>query len=584
MTATPPTPAPSPADTPPDWDLPDLVPARILNEFTYCPRLAFLEWVHGEFAHSADTLDGAYKHRRVERDQHATLEAGEPPAEDLHLQSVHLSAPKLGLVAVIDVLESAESSDGALTPVDYKRGRVPDIPERAWEPERVQLCAQGLVLRENGHRCDAGVLYYVGSRTRVPVGFDDALCQRTRQLLEDLRRMAAAGHIPAPLVDSPKCPRCSLVGICLPDETHLLAADPSTAAPVAIRPLVARRPESRPLYVQEQGARVGLSGDELEVRGRGDKSTVLARARIPELAHLAVYGNVQVSTQALHRLCREQIPIAYFSYGGWLNGLTTGLPSSNIDLRRRQFAQASDYSFCLQLAQAFVRGKIANQRTLLRRNCTQAPPDVLTDLKAAVESTLAAPSIATLLGIEGNAARLYFSHFNGMLKPRANGAGEPTWASFDFERRTRRPPTDPVNALLSFVYSLLVRDLTATCWTVGFDPYLGFFHQPRYGRPALALDLMEEFRPLVGDSVVLTLINNGEVATGDFIRRGAAVALTSDGRKCVLKAYERRLETEVTHPLFGYQVTYRRAMEIQARLLGRALLGDIPGYTTFTTR
>jgi len=157
-------------------------------------------------------------------------------------------------------------------------------------------------------------------------------------------------------------------------------------------------------------------------------------------------------------------------------------------------------------------------------------------------------------------------------------------AGFDFEHRNRRPPRDAVNCLLSFVYGILVKDCTSTLFSVGFDPFLGFYHRPRFGRPALALDLAEEFRPLLGDSVVLNLINNGEVSSSDFIVRAGGVALTADGRKAVMRGYERRLDTKVRHPIFGYKVTYRRVIEVQTRLLGAHLLGEIPEYTAFVTR
>lgn len=156
--------------------------------------------------------------------------------------------------------------------------------------------------------------------------------------------------------------------------------------------------------------------------------------------------------------------------------------------------------------------------------------------------------------------------------------------AFGFEHRNRRPPLDPVNCLLSYVYALLVKDCTATVFSVGFDPYLGFYHRPRFGRPALALDLAEEFRPLIGDSVVLNLINNGEVRPSHFVVRAGGVALTGPGRKAVLAAYERRLDTEIKHPTFGYTISYRRVLDVQARLLGAHLLGEVPGYVAFTTR
>jgi CRISP-associated protein Cas1 len=156
--------------------------------------------------------------------------------------------------------------------------------------------------------------------------------------------------------------------------------------------------------------------------------------------------------------------------------------------------------------------------------------------------------------------------------------------TFEFTRRNRRPPADPVNALLSFTYSLLAKDLTIIGHSVGLDPFIGFFHQPRFGRPALALDLMEEFRPLIADSIVIGAINTGMVTADDFIRVGQAVALTPRGRKGFLRAYEQRMDALVTHPLFGYRVNYRRVLEIQTRLLAKLLMGEARRYAGFETR
>ena len=155
---------------------------------------------------------------------------------------------------------------------------------------------------------------------------------------------------------------------------------------------------------------------------------------------------------------------------------------------------------------------------------------------------------------------------------------------FDFNGRNRRPPRDPVNALLSFTYALMVRTWTNTITGVGLDPYRGFYHQPRYGRPALALDLMEAFRPLVCDSTVIQVINNGEVKGKDFVTMGNSVALKPQARKNVIAAFERRLSQEIMHPVFGYKASYRRVLEIQARLLGRHLLGELNDYPDFMTR
>lgn len=201
-------------------------------------------------------------------------------------------------------------------------------------------------------------------------------------------------------------------------------------------------------------------------------------------------------------------------------------------------------------------------------------------MKRLADQAAAAPSVASLLGIEGTAARLYFGAFTSMIRDdkRLPGSG------FTFDGRRRRPPPDPVNCLLSYVYGLLAKELTVVAHAVGFDPYLGFYHRPRFGRPALALDLAEEFRPLIAESVVINLINNGEVSRGDFLVRAGGVTLTSSGRKAVLTAYERRMASELRHPLFGYRASYRRILEIQCRLLAAHLLGETPEYVPVVTR
>jgi len=565
----------------------------MLNEYAYCPRLFYLEFVQQEWAHSSDTLDGRFVHRRVDQ------AAGNMPAPEeldsmpqLHARSVFVGSDTLGAVARIDLIES---DDGRVVPVDYKRGAPPDIPDGAYEPERVQVCLQGLLLREHGYACDHGVLYFAAAQARVTVEFTDALVARTLELLAAARHTAEAEDMPPPLVDSPKCPRCSLVGICLPDEVNLLrigVEHPSVSSiqdDVSLSPIstICQRTEPRRLvpahddrlavYVQGQGHSVGLKGDVLEIR---DKGKVINEARLMEISQLSLFGNVQLSAQALRELAAREVPIVHLSYGGWLNAITTPPPHKNIELRRRQFATAATPALCLRLARAFVAGKIHNARTLLRRNARALPEGVLYQLAAARRRAGNAESLEQLLGIEGTAAREYFTHFARMFKA-GDDEDAPTFA---FTSRNRRPPRDPVNALLSFLYALLTKEMIVTLVGVGFDPYLGFYHQPRYGRPALALDLMEEFRPLVADSVAIGLINNGELRPYDFIARAGAVALTDSGRRRVIDAYERRLETLVTHPCFGYAVSYRRIFEVQARLLARFLLGEIEAYPAFCTR
>jgi CRISPR-associated endonuclease Cas1/CRISPR-associated protein Cas4 len=548
---------------------PDLVPARIVNEHVYCPRLAYLEWVQGEFRHSADTLDGAYQHRRVDRE-----EGPVPPPDDLpedlrQARSVLMSAPALGVIARMDLLEM---EGGRAVPVDTKRGRAPSLVEGAWEPDQVQVALQVLVLRENGYPSPHGVVYYAGSRKRVVVDVDAALEARARNAVAEVRATARRGVIPPPLVDSPKCPRCSLVGICLPDEVRLEVGE---VAEDDVRRLFPARDDLVPLYVQEQGARVTKSGDRLRVV-LGEKT--VAEARLMELSHLAVYGRVQVTTEALSELLARDVPTCFFSFGGWFRGMTRGF-SRNVELRMAQHRVAQDEARSLAIARAVVHGKVLNQRTLLRRNATGDVEPALDELRRLANAATCCAGADALLGIEGAAAKVYFAHFTTMLK-----AGEGGVRSFDFATRNRRPPRDPVNALLSFAYALLTKDLTVTAEVVGLDPQVGFYHRPRPGRPGLALDLVEEFRSIVADSVVIGVVNNEEVRPSHFVARGGACNLTPHGRKAFIAAYERRMDTLVRHPRFGYSIAYRRVLEVQARLLARHLTGELPAYHAFRTR
>lgn len=558
-------------------DPPDLIPARMLNEFAYCPRLCYLEWVDQEWRENEWTLDGTRQHRRVDQPGGSLPDADQMDSADsvtIHARSVTLSAPDAGFIAKMDLIEA---EDGEAVPVEYKRGSIPNNEDQSYEPERAQLAAQAIVLRENGYRCSSGVIYYAQSRRRVPVTMDEPLLERCYELARDLRSTFKEGKTPPPLVDSPKCPACSLVGICLPDETLFTQEQKNSSDDDAVRRLYPARDDASPLYAQEQGGYVGKSGEELTVKKQG---SIVAKIRLMELSHVCLFGSVQISTQAVQQLMQREIPVLYFSYGGWFNGLCAGMPHKNIELRRQQY-RASENETAILIAKTLVRDKIQNSRTLLRRNSTNDVELALNELKHMEDRVQTVNSLETLLGVEGNAGRIYFQHFSNMIKPKE---GQPDQPQFDFQSRNRRPPRDPVNALLSLAYSLLAKDLTLTLLTVGFDPYLGFYHQPRYGRPALALDLMEPFRPIIADSTVLTSINTGVVSISDFIKTGDAVSLKPEARKRFILAYERRMDALITHPVFNYRVSYRRVLEVQARLLGRFLTGEINTPPTFNTR
>jgi CRISPR-associated endonuclease Cas1/CRISPR-associated protein Cas4 len=545
-------------------ETPELLPARMVNEFVYCPRLFWLEHVEREFAESYDTIDGERVHRRVDQ------ASGELPDDITKMRSdaasVDLSSERLGLIAKLDLVRS---EDGKAIPIDFKRGKPPSVDGGVNDPERVQICIQALLLRENGYACDVGRIYYAASKTYVDVPIDETLLAQTEAAINGARSIVQRSTIPPPLVDSPKCARCSLHAICLPDETNALRGGVSDER---VRPFAAPADDYLPLYVIEPGARLGLSGEVLEVR---TDAGVQAEARLMELASVSLFGNVQMSSQAMRAVLARDVPVFFLSYGGWLSGYARSVNDHSLDLRLAQYALLRDEVRVLEFSRAFVLGKVKNQRTMVRRSRGDAAKRILQEMSLLMHRVEKAHSVEELLGFEGTAAQRYFDAFGEMLNV---GTG------FEITGRNRRPPTDPVNAMLSFGYAMLSKEVTAAAIAVGFEPGLGIYHKIRPGRPSLALDLMEEFRPLIVDSTVLTAINSKEMRPSYFDRRGKAIVLTKEGRRAFIGAFERRLRSTIRHPLFGYEVTYRRALHIQARLLARAIQGDIPAYPAFCTR
>jgi CRISPR-associated endonuclease Cas1/CRISPR-associated protein Cas4 len=548
-----------------------LVPVRMVNEWIYCPRLAFLEWVDGEWADSDDTEEGRRAHRRVDAGG-GKLPAPEDTYErpDFVARSVTLSSEQLGLIAKIDVIEG---NDSTLIPVDTKKGKRPHVAEGAYEPERVQVCAQALILEDAGYRVTEGAIWYAGSRERVRVGLDESLRAKTRAAISELRLAAAAGRLPPPLVDSPKCTRCSLAGICLPDEIAFFRRG------LAPRPLNPAADTALPLYVQEPGARISKSGEVLVVETEERKTEV----PIGDVSELVLHGPISVTTPTLAALLREEIPVTYASSGGWVLGHTVSTGHKNVSVRIAQYRAAFDERRCLAFARGLVAAKIKNSRVFLRRNFKSGDEverdAALEALARLADRAVHAPTEAELLGIEGEAAARYFRLFATMF-----GEVSREFPQFSFDKRTRRPPADPINAMLSLGYAMLTRTWLTVLSAVGFDTYLGLYHKPRFGRPALALDMMEPFRPILADSAVIQAINNGEVKADGFLRAGTAVNLKPPAKRAFIAAYERRLDQEVTHPVFGYRVSMRRLLEVQARLLARYLAGEIDHYPHYLVR
>jgi CRISPR-associated protein Cas1 len=583
------------------------LPVRRLHNFIYCPRLFYFQWVENIFQESADTVAGSHVHRNVDAPSKLDdpKELGLP--EGAKLRSLRLESESLGLIGVVDIVEGGP--DGAEI-IDYKRGsaRRDGEGERvAKEPDAMQVAAHTLLLREHGVNAVRGAVYYAADKRRVPVEFSEELFSKVRKAIDDARAVAASGKCPPPLKNDARCLYCSAYPICLPNESlwwskrrkpadadgqiqfgfiaqsedavrsQILAAldfaAESTDKEPTLQPPRPGGDDGEVLVVQTPGAQIGQRGDELLVSVKGEDVRKLPGQQVRAIY---CYGAVQMTAQAVSTCLELGIDVSYFSPAGRFLGMLGGLPASGVDARRGQYRLFEMPGVRLQLAREVIRAKIHNQRVMLMRNGDV--PDRVTSLMASFrDSTESARDLTALLGVEGSAAALYFEQFESMLKQRDD------W-KFDWRGRNRRPPRDPVNALLSLGYSMLAKELTGVCYSVGLDPFLGFMHQPRYGRPALALDLMEEFRPLIADSVAISLINRGELGPEDFIKSANGMFLTDKGRRPFWEGWFRRLDTEVSHPEFSYKMAYRRMLEVQARQLWRFVRGEALTYHGFVTR
>lgn len=584
------------------------LPVRRLHNYIYCPRLFYFQWVENIFQENADTVAGSHAHRNVDAPSRLEDPKELGLTEGAKLRSLRLESETLGLIGVVDIVEGGP--DGAEI-IDYKKGsarRDAEGERVAKEPDAIQVAAHALLLQEHGIKAVRGAIYYAADKRRVPVELTEELFQKVRATITEARAVAASGKCPPPLRNDPRCLYCSAYPICLPNESLWwarvraeaepdpqlrfgfatntedelrsrimeaieFAAETTGKEPPTLQPPRPEHDDGEVLVVQKPGAQIGVSGEELIVKL---KDEVLRKLPGQQVRAIYCYGAIQLTAQAVSTCLELGIDVAYFSPAGRYLGALCGLPSSGVDARRGQYRLFECAGVRLQLAKEIIRAKIHNQRVMLMRN-GEVPERILQLMASFRDATATARDLTELLGIEGNAAALYFEQFESMLKKRED------W-KFDWRGRNRRPPRDPVNALLSLGYSMLTKELTGVCHAVGLDPFLGFLHQPRYGRPALALDLMEEFRPLIADSVAISLVNRGELGPEDFIRSANGTFLNERGRKVFWEAWFRRLDTEVSHPEFGYKMTYRRMLDVQARQLWRFVRGEAASYHGFTTR
>lgn len=325
------------------------------------------------------------------------------------------------------------------------------------------------------------------------------------------------------------------------------------------------------VYVTQDDAFIGKTDERLSVKA--NKQNLLDVPLI-KVDGVVVLGRATVSPAVVSELLNRHIPLSFLTGTGRYLGRLEPEMTKNIFVRAAQWKAAGNSEQAVHLVRGFVRGKLKNYRNaLMRREREDSVRDLqsgITRLEQAIAPIDATTNIDSLRGLEGAGSAAYFGSFNQLIKS----------SDFQFEARRRRPPTDPVNALLSLGYSLLRHDVQSAVNIVGFDPYLGYLHLERYGRPSLALDLMEEFRPLVVDAVVLSTLNKRLLALTDFTTEpvSGAVSLSKEGLKTFLRLYEQKKQSEFKHPVMGRKCTYQEAFEIQARLMAKYLMGEVEKY------
>jgi len=328
-----------------------------------------------------------------------------------------------------------------------------------------------------------------------------------------------------------------------------------------------------------------INRDHLTLRVEFEKQLKLA-VPIHHIESICSFGNNMFSPPAL-KLCWENgVAVNCFSENGYFYGRWEGMPNTSVVLRRTQYRRADDAEFSTRLAKSFIKGKIQNSRgSLLRSARENNCEDEKKQLYARAEElnvilrwlVREADSLDVARGFEGRAANIYFDAFNLHLRHQRE--------EFHFPRRSRRPPLDFVNCLLSYLYALVRHDAMAALTATGLDPFVGYLHAERPNRPALALDLMEEFRPVLADRLAITLINRRQIDAKDFVtREGGAVEFTNEGRKKVIAAYQTRKQDTLVHPLLQQEFRFGQLFLVQSRILARFLRGDIPEYYPFILR
>jgi CRISPR-associated protein Cas1 len=541
----------------------DALRVHSLHALAYCERLFYLEEVE-----NMRVADGAvYAGRRL----HVELEREEDEEEWLTL---NLESERWGLTGKIDCVRRR---DGAIIPYEHKRGRAARSREgtaETWPSDRLQVIAYAaLVEEQTGREVLEGRVRYHADNVMVRVPIDEKSRADLARAVTRARELQGTVERPPVTENERLCVKCSLAPVCLPEEARLAATISETTPVQPVRETIRLFPaddDRRTLHVLTQGARVGRKGDRLEITAR-DEDTQLHP--VHEIGQVVLHGFSQITTQGL-RLCAEQeIGVHWVTTGGrYMGAWSSGMGS--VQRRIRQYQALTDGESCLSLARRLAEARVRGQLSFLLRASREAGRGVgevreaVSGMRKLLSPMSRATNIDSLRGYEGSAGAHYFSALPHLVVPEVSIAMRP-------DGRSRRPPRDRCNALLSFGYALLLKDVTNAIMTVGLDPCLGFYHQPRSQAHPLALDLMELFRvPLIDLPVIASINRRQWDEDADFQIAGQQVWLSDTGRKKFIGIYERRKADKWKHPVIGHSLSYSRLMELEVRLLEKEWMGE----------
>lgn len=531
----------------------DTLRVSALHALAYCPRL-YLEEVEELYTQDAAVFAGRRLHAELEKQ------------EDEDWEELLLESEELGLRGRVDALRTR---DRQTIPYEHKRGRChrdDNKQPQPWESDRLQILAYACLIESAlGIPVPEGRIRYHADNVLVHVPLDDQGRDMVHRAVQQARELRQSTYRPPVTENERLCARCSLAPVCLPEEARL--AHDREWQPIRLFP---KDDERQVIHILEPGTRIGKTGEQLKITRR-DQPIEKIPAR--QVGQVVLHSFSQISTQALHFCAGQAIGVHFVSGGGRYVGSFDNRQGS-IQRRIRQFAALSKPETCLELARQLVLCRGQSQRKFLMRGrqgmaaVPEALTQTITQMKAVLKGVPKAESLPSLLGLEGNLGALYFAALPLLVSQTIP-------PELHFSGRSRRPPKDRFNALLSFGYALLLKDVMNAILAVGLEPALGFYHQPRSQASPLALDLMEIFRVPLVDLPIMGSINRGQWdAQADFEVRGGQVWLSDTGRKKLISLYERRKQETWKHPVTGYSLTYRRLMELEVQLLEKEWSGE----------